>query len=145
MTATALPGQPHIAYSGDTLCMEGVKLQDVAAQFGTPVFAYSKAAMLSALAAYQRGFAGRKAQICYAMKANSNLAVLQVFAQAGCGFDIVSGGELARVLAAGGTPDKIIFSGVGKTRDEMKQALSIGIGCFNVESCLLYTSDAADE
>ena len=134
MTATALPGQPHIAYSGDTLCMEGVKLQDVAAQFGTPVFAYSKAAMLSALAAYQRGFAGRKAQICYAMKANSNLAVLQVFAQAGCGFDIVSGGELARVLAAGGTPDKIIFSGVGKTRDEMKQALSIGIGCFNVES-----------
>jgi diaminopimelate decarboxylase len=67
--------------------MEGVKLQDVAAQFGTPVFAYSKAAMLSALAAYQRGFAGRKAQICYAMKANSNLAVLQVFAQAGCGFD----------------------------------------------------------
>jgi diaminopimelate decarboxylase len=98
------------------------------------VFAYSKAAMLSALAAYQRGFAGRKAQICYAMKANSNLAVLQVFAQAGCGFDIVSGGELARVLAAGGTPDKIIFSGVGKTRDEMKQALSIGIGCFNVES-----------
>jgi diaminopimelate decarboxylase len=114
--------------------MEGVQLQDVAAQFGTPVFAYSKAAMLSALAAYQRGFAGRKAQICYAMKANSNLAVLQVFAQAGCGFDIVSGGELARVLAAGGTPDKIIFSGVGKTRDEMKQALSIGIGCFNVES-----------
>jgi diaminopimelate decarboxylase len=134
MTATALPGHPHIAYSGDTLCMEGVKLQDVAAQFGTPVFAYSKAAMLSALAAYQRGFAGRKAQICYAMKANSNLAVLQVFAQAGCGFDIVSGGELARVLAAGGTPEKIIFSGVGKTRDEMKQALSIGIGCFNVES-----------
>ncbi len=134
MTASSLPGQPHIAYAGDTLCMEGVKLKDVAAQFGTPVFAYSKAAMLSALAAYQRGFAGRKAQICYAMKANSNLAVLQVFAQAGCGFDIVSGGELARVLAAGGTPEKIIFSGVGKTREEMKQALEIGIGCFNVES-----------
>jgi diaminopimelate decarboxylase len=134
MTASSLPGQPHIAYAGDTLCMEGVKLQDVATQFGTPVFAYSKAAMLSALAAYQRGFAGRKAQICYAMKANSNLAVLQVFAQAGCGFDIVSGGELARVLAAGGTPEKIIFSGVGKTREEMKQALAIGIGCFNVES-----------
>jgi diaminopimelate decarboxylase len=134
MTASSLPGQPHIAYAGDTLCMEGVKLKDIAAQFGTPVFAYSKAAMLSALAAYQRGFAGRKAQICYAMKANSNLAVLQVFAQAGCGFDIVSGGELARVLAAGGTPEKIIFSGVGKTREEMKQALEIGIGCFNVES-----------
>ena len=114
--------------------MEGVALASVAAQFGTPVFAYSKAAMLSALAAYQRGFAGRKAQICYAMKANSNLAVLQVFAQAGCGFDIVSGGELARVLAAGGQPQKIIFSGVGKTRAEMKEALQIGIGCFNVES-----------
>ena len=114
--------------------MEGVALASVAAQFGTPVFAYSKAAMLSALAAYQRGFAGRKAQICYAMKANSNLAVLQVFAQAGCGFDIVSGGELARVLAAGGQPQKIIFSGVGKTRAEMKAALQVGIGCFNVES-----------
>jgi diaminopimelate decarboxylase len=134
MTANALPGQPHIAYQGEALHMEGVALSSVAAQFGTPVFAYSKASMLSALAAYQRGFAGRKAQICYAMKANSNLAVLQVFAQAGCGFDIVSGGELARVLAAGGEPAKIIFSGVGKTRDEMKQALQIGIGCFNVES-----------
>ena len=134
MTANALPGQPHIAYQGASLHMEGVALADVAAQFGTPVFAYSKASMLSALAAYQRGFAGRKAQICYAMKANSNLAVLQVFAQAGCGFDIVSGGELARVLAAGGEPSKIIFSGVGKTRDEMKQALQLGIGCFNVES-----------
>jgi diaminopimelate decarboxylase len=134
MTANALPGQPHIAYQGASLHMEGVALADVAAQFGTPVFAYSKASMLSALSAYQRGFAGRKAQICYAMKANSNLAVLQVFAQAGCGFDIVSGGELARVLAAGGEPSKIIFSGVGKTRDEMKQALQLGIGCFNVES-----------
>jgi diaminopimelate decarboxylase len=90
--------------------------------------------MLSALAAYQRGFAGRQAQICYAMKANSSLAILQVFAQAGCGFDIVSGGELARVLAAGGDPAKVIFSGVGKTRAEMKQALQVGIACFNVES-----------
>jgi len=134
MTANTLPGQPHIAYQANALCMENVKLADVAAQFGTPVFAYSKAAMLSALAAYQRGFAGRKVQICYAMKANSNLAVLQVFAKAGCGFDIVSGGELARVLAAGGAPEKIIFSGVGKTRAEMKQALELGIACFNVES-----------
>ena len=82
--------------------------------------------MLSALAAYQRGFAGRKVQICYAMKANSSLAVLQVFAQAGCGFDIVSGGELQRVLAAGGDAAKIIFSGVGKTREEMRQALDGG-------------------
>ena len=134
MTAPNIPGQPHIAYQGNTLCMEGVKLSDVAQQLGTPVFAYSKASMLAALAAYQRGFEGRKVQICYAMKANSNLAVLQVFAQAGCGFDIVSAGELARVLAAGGEPSKIIFSGVGKTRAEMKQALELGIGCFNVES-----------
>ena len=134
MTVPNIPGQPYIAYQGNTLCMEGVKLSDVAAQMGTPVFAYSKASMLSALAAYQRGFEGRKVQICYAMKANSNLAVLQVFAKAGCGFDIVSAGELARVLAAGGEPSKIIFSGVGKTRAEMKQALELGIGCFNVES-----------
>ncbi|MCX7242994.1 MAG: diaminopimelate decarboxylase, partial [Polaromonas sp.] len=81
-----------------------------------------------------RGFAGRDAQICYAMKANSSLGVLQVFAQAGCGFDIVSGGELERVLAAGGQASKVIFSGVGKTRSEMRQALQAGIGCFNVES-----------
>ena len=134
MTAPNIPGQPHIAYQGRNLCMEGVKLSDVAKQMGTPVFAYSKASMLSALAAYQRGFEGRKVQICYAMKANSNLAVLQVFAKAGCGFDIVSAGELARVLAAGGEPSKIIFSGVGKTRAEMKQALELSIGCFNVES-----------
>jgi diaminopimelate decarboxylase len=90
--------------------------------------------MLAALAAYQRGFAGRNAQICYAMKANSSLGVLQVFARAGCGFDIVSGGELARVLAAGGAANRVIFSGVGKTRAEMRQALDAGIACFNVES-----------
>jgi diaminopimelate decarboxylase len=131
---TSLPGQPFIAHQGEHLCVEGVRLMDLARQHGTPLFVYSKAAMLSALAAYQRGFAGRKAHICYAMKANSSLAVLQVFAQAGCGFDIVSGGELTRVLAAGGDPSKTIFSGVGKTRTEMKQALQVGIGCFNVES-----------
>jgi len=130
----SLPGQPHIAYQNNALMVEGVRLSDLAQEHGTPLFVYSKAAMLSALAAYQRGFAGRKAQICYAMKANSSLAVLQVFADAGCGFDIVSGGELARVLAAGGDPAKVIFSGVGKTRAEMQQALQIGIGCFNVES-----------
>jgi diaminopimelate decarboxylase len=129
-----LPGQPHIAYQNNGLMVEGVRLSDLAAAYGTPLFVYSKAAMLASLAAYQRGFAGRKAQICYAMKANSSLAVLQVFADAGCGFDIVSGGELARVLAAGGDPAKVIFSGVGKTRAEMQQALQIGIGCFNVES-----------
>jgi diaminopimelate decarboxylase len=135
MTAnTALPGQPHIAYAGDQLHVEGVSLSQLARENGTPLFVYSKAAMLSALAAYQRGFAGRQAQICYAMKANSSLAILQLFAEAGCGFDIVSGGELVRVLAAGGDPAKVIFSGVGKTRHEMKQALQVGIACFNVES-----------
>ncbi len=130
----ALPGHPFVAYHGAALQIEDVALSILAAQHGTPLFVYSKAAMLSALAAYQRGFAGRDAQICYAMKANSSLGVLQVFAQAGCGFDIVSGGELERVLAAGGQASKVIFSGVGKTRSEMRQALQAGIGCFNVES-----------
>ena len=134
MTAQKLPGQPHIAYRGNELFIENVRLADLARQYGTPLFVYSKAAMLSALAAYQRGLAGRKAQICYAMKANSSLGVLQVFAHAGCGFDIVSGGELDRVLAAGGDASKVIFSGVGKTRGEMRRALEAGIGCFNVES-----------
>ena len=130
----ALPGHPFVAYRKDSLQVENVALSTLAREHGTPLFVYSKAAMLSALAAYQRGFAGRDAQICYAMKANSSLGVLQVFAQAGCGFDIVSGGELERVLAAGGDAQKIIFSGVGKTRTEMRQALTAGIGCFNVES-----------
>ncbi len=134
MTISNLPGHPQIAYRGSDLFIENLRLADLAREHGTPLFVYSKASMLQALAAYQRGFAGRKAQICYAMKANSSLAVLQVFAQAGCGFDLVSGGELQRVLAAGGDPKKVIFSGVGKTRAEMRQALDAGIGCFNVES-----------
>ena len=131
---TQLPGQPFIAYKGDALHVEDAALAALAQIHGTPLFVYSRAAMLSALAAYQRGFAGRNAQICYAMKANSSLAILQLFAQAGCGFDIVSGGELERVLAVKGDPAKVIFSGVGKTRAEMQQALEAGIGCFNVES-----------
>ncbi len=131
---TTLPGHPFVAYAGMQLHVENVAVATLAQQHGTPLFVYSKASMLNALAAYQRGFAGRNALICYAMKANSSLAILQVFAQAGCGFDIVSGGELARVLAAGAAPSKIIFSGVGKTRAEMRQALGIGIACFNVES-----------
>jgi diaminopimelate decarboxylase len=134
MTRPSLPGHPHFAYREGELFAENVRLCDLAAAHGTPLFVYSKAAMLSALAAYQRGFAGRHAQICYAMKANSSLGVLQVFARAGCGFDIVSGGELDRVLAAGGEAGKVIFSGVGKTRAEMRKALAAGIGCFNVES-----------
>ena len=134
MTATPLAGRPHLAYRGPDLCLEGVRLADLAREHGTPLFVYSQQAMLDALAAYQRGFAGRRAQICYAMKANSSLAILRLFAQQGCGFDIVSGGELERVLAAGGDPAKVIFSGVGKSRAEMRRALEVGIGCFNVES-----------
>jgi diaminopimelate decarboxylase len=134
MNATPLPGAPHVHYRGDQLCVEEVPLAELARTHGTPLFVYSRAAMLQALAAYQRGFAGRKAKICYALKANSSLAILQTFAREGCGFDIVSGGELERVLAAGGRPQDIIFSGVGKTRREMRRALDVGIHCFNVES-----------
>lgn len=134
MSSLTLPGSPFVAYKNNDLHIEGVALASLAAQHQTPLFVYSKNAMLSALAAYQRGFTGRNALICYALKANSSLAVLQLFAQNGCGFDIVSGGELARVLKAGADPQKVIFSGVGKTRAEMRQALAIGIACFNVES-----------
>ena len=133
-TPATLPGHPHIAYQEGALCIEGVRVSALADSYGTPLFVYSQAAMQDALAAYQRGFAGRKLHICYAMKANSSLAVLQFFADQGCGFDIVSGGELERVLAAGGDARKVIFSGVGKTRAEMLQALQAGILCFNVES-----------
>ena len=129
-----VPGHPQFEFRGGELFAEEVRLDALAREHGTPLFVYSKSAMLSALAAYQRGFAGRRARICYAMKANPALAVLQVFVQAGCGFDIVSGGELERVLAAGGQGRDIIFSGVGKTRAEMRRALEVGIGCFNVES-----------
>jgi len=129
-----LPGAPHFRYEGGELRAEQLRVAELAREHGTPLFVYSKASMLAALAAYQRGFAGRRARICYAMKANSSLGILQVFAQAGCGFDIVSGGELERVLAVGAKPADIIFSGVGKTRAEMRRALEAGIGCFNVES-----------
>ncbi len=134
MNPHLIAGQPQIAYQGQQLYAEGVSLSTLAQRHGTPLLVYSKSAMLSALAAYQRGFAGRNVQICYAMKANSSLGVIQVFAQAGCGFDVVSSGELERVLAAGGDPGKVIFSGVGKTRQEMRRALQAGIGCFNIES-----------
>jgi len=116
------------------LHFEGVPLSRLAHEHGTPLFVYSKAAMLEALAAYQRGLSGRKHLICYAMKANSSLAILQTLVREGCGLDIVSGGELERALAAGVDPAKVIFSGVGKTRAEMRRALEVGIGCFNVES-----------
>lgn len=114
--------------------VEGVALADIAARYGTPCYVYSQAALTAAFAAYRAALAGRNARICYAVKANSNLSILKLFAQLGAGFDIVSGGELVRVLAAGGTPDKVVFSGVGKSRAEIRQALEAGIHCFNVES-----------
>jgi diaminopimelate decarboxylase len=129
-----LPGSPQVAYRSDKLMLDDCAVADLAARFGTPLYAYSRTAMLSALAAYQQALAERDHLICYAVKANSSLAVLQTFAQAGCGFDIVSAGELARVLAAGAAPSKVVFSGVGKTRAEMRQALDAGVMCFNVES-----------
>ncbi|MDO8958162.1 MAG: diaminopimelate decarboxylase [Rhodocyclaceae bacterium] len=118
----------------DAACVEGVALTAIAAQFGTPCYVYSRAALTAAYASYQTALEGRNARICYAVKANSNLAILNVFARLGAGFDIVSGGELARVIAAGGDPAKVVFSGVGKSRAEMRQALQAGIHCFNVES-----------
>ncbi|WP_174694877.1 diaminopimelate decarboxylase [Piscinibacter gummiphilus] len=129
-----LPGSPHLAYRGPQLFIEDLAVADLARRFGTPLYVYSKASMLAALSAYQRALKGRDHLVCYAVKANSNLAVLQVFAQAGCGFDIVSSGELHRVLAAGGDAAKVVFSGIGKTRAEMRHALEAGVMCFNVES-----------
>jgi diaminopimelate decarboxylase len=118
--------------------MEGVALESVAANFGTPCYVYSRAALTAAYAGYRDALAAHglldHALICYAVKANSNLAILNVFARLGAGFDIVSGGEMARVLAAGGNPAKIVFSGVGKSAAEMRAALEAGIHCFNVES-----------
>ena len=134
MTAPVLPGAPQLVRDGTELRLEGQSLGVLARGFGTPLYVYSRASMLAALAAYQRALAGRRHLLCYAMKANSSLAVLQTFARAGCGFDIVSGGELERVIAAGGDVAKVVFSGVGKTRAEMRQALLAGVRCFNVES-----------
>jgi diaminopimelate decarboxylase len=116
------------------LHVEGVSLPDIATRYGTPCFVYSRAALEAAFREFDQSFAGVPNLICYALKANSNLAVLDVFARMGSGFDVVSGGELARVVAAGGDPGKVVFSGVGKTEDELRQGLELGIRCFNIES-----------
>ncbi|MEQ1662283.1 MAG: diaminopimelate decarboxylase [Thiobacillus sp.] len=116
------------------LFVEGVALESLAERFDTPLYVYSRAALDAAFQAYAHAFAATPHLICYAVKANSSLAILNLFARHGAGFDIVSGGELARVLAAGGDPGKIVFSGVGKTAQEMRAALEAGILCFNVES-----------
>lgn len=116
------------------LAAEGVALADIAARHGTPCFVYSRAAIENAFRTFDRAFAGAPHLVCYAMKANSNLAIVNLLARMGSGFDIVSGGELARAIAAGADPGRIVFSGVGKTEAEMASALQLGILCFNLES-----------
>jgi len=124
----------HFEYRGDQLYAEEVPLTRIAEQFGTPCYVYSRATLERHWRAFDDAFKDRPHLVCYAVKANSNLAVLNLFARLGSGFDIVSQGELERVLAAGGDPGKVVFSGVGKKAAEMRRALEVGIRCFNVES-----------
>lgn len=124
----------YFHYKNDALYVEQVPLADIAEKFGTPCYVYSRAALMDGMRQFTDALQGREHLICYAVKANSNLAILNVFARMGAGFDIVSGGELQRVLAAGGDARKVVFSGVGKTTAEMRMALEANILCFNVES-----------
>jgi len=124
----------YFNYQGDSLYAEGVSVSQLAEQYGTPLYVYSRATLERHYRAYDEALAEKDHLICYAVKANSNLAVLNVLAKQGAGFDIVSVGELERVLTAGGDPAKVIFSGVGKQPHEMRRALEVGIKCFNVES-----------
>lgn len=125
---------PFFDYQDNGLNIESVALTEIAKTFGTPCYVYSRAALMTTLQAFNTAFAGYNHLICYAVKANSNLAILNLLARAGCGFDIVSGGELQRVITAGGNPQKTVFSGVGKNIDEIRMALAANILCFNVES-----------
>ncbi len=125
---------PHFHYQQDSLHVENVPLQEIANRYGTPCYVYSRAALESGYRQFAEALKGREHLVCYAVKANPNLAILDLFARLGAGFDIVSGGELQRVLAAGGTAGKVVFSGVGKSEAEMRMALEAGILCFNVES-----------
>ncbi|MCH2324217.1 MAG: diaminopimelate decarboxylase [Pseudomonadales bacterium] len=124
----------HFNYKGDSLFAEDITVTDIAAQYGTPCFIYSRATLERHYRVYAEALAGHPHKICFAVKANSNLGVLNVLARLGAGFDIVSGGELDRVLAAGGDASKVIFSGLGKTTNEIRKGLDVGIHCFNVES-----------
>ena len=124
----------HFNYKGDSLFAEDLTVSDIAARYGTPCFIYSRATLERHYRVYAEALAGHPHKICFAVKANSNLGVLNVLARLGAGFDIVSGGELDRVLAAGGDASKIIFSGLGKTTNEIRKGLDVGIHCFNVES-----------
>ena len=121
-------------YKQGALYAEDLPLSNIATEFGTPCYVYSKAALIDAFEQFEAGLKNTNHLICFAVKSNPNLAILNLFASLGAGFDIVSGGELARVLTAGGSPSKIVFSGVGKTADEMRAALTANIFCFNVES-----------
>ncbi|MFJ5297309.1 diaminopimelate decarboxylase [Pseudomonas sp. NPDC088368] len=121
-------------YRDGELFAEGVALSAIAERFGTPTYVYSRAHIEAQYRAYADALSGMPHLVCFAVKANSNLGVINVLARLGAGFDIVSRGELERVLAAGGQADKIVFSGVGKTRDDMRRALEVGVHCFNVES-----------
>ena len=124
----------HFNYKGDSLFAEDITVTDIAAQYGTPCFIYSRATLERHYRVYAEALAGHPHKICFAVKANSNLGVLNVLARLGAGFDIVSGGELDRVLDTGGYASKIIFSGLGKTTNEIRKGLDVGIHCFNVES-----------
>ena len=124
----------NFSYKDGTLYAEGVALTGIAQRHGTPAYVYSRAAIEANWRAYANAFSGRDALVCYSVKANGNLAILNLLARLGSGFDIVSGGELERVIAAGGEPAKVVFSGTGKRADEMRRALEAGIRCFNVES-----------
>jgi diaminopimelate decarboxylase len=121
-------------YRDDSLWVEECSVGDLIARFGTPWYIYSRAAIEQAWRSYEQAFMGSRHLICYAVKANSNLAILDLLARLGSGFDIVSIGELERVLKVGGRPDRIVFAGVGKSVEEMRRALTVGIRCFNVES-----------
>ena len=121
-------------YRGDSLYAEGSRLSELAERFGTPLYVYSRTALETAWRGFDDALAGMPHQVCFAVKANGNLAVLDALARLGSGFDIVSGGELERVLAAGGDPGSVIFSGVGKAREEMRAGIEAGIRSFNVES-----------
>jgi diaminopimelate decarboxylase len=124
----------HFEYRDNRLYAEDVAVADIAAAVGTPCYIYSRATIERHWHAFDRAFGAHPHLVCYAVKANSNLAVLNVLARLGSGFDIVSVGELERVLVVGGDPGKVVFSGVGKRRDELERALEVGIRCFNVES-----------
>jgi len=129
-----MSGFPEFIYDDNELYVESVPLKQIADEFGTPCYIYSRSALTKAYLEFDSAFANRDHLICYAVKANSNIAILNLLAQLGSGFDIVSGGELLRVIKAGGDPKKIVFSGVGKNTNEMRLALDANILCFNVES-----------